>query len=261
MPIELSSSTAGDLVSLLLQRGVNLVDGNLKVNLDHPIVIDTVARYARWVAGSERFAGPSSPGGENWCKDIERGDIGAAITPDWRIDPLRKSSPALIGKMATHALPKFESRDAPTSTVGGTMFAIPRNARDPENSWKLANFLLHSPQALAAREKFNGILPPLRDAWSSPIWHQSDPFFGGQKVNELLIHLADQIPRRSVTSYSTVASGRLGLVLIDAIKFVEAGVDENELRAQIKSRLESAQYDVECAIEFSRLDKSSKAAK
>lgn len=254
LALELSSSSSGDLITLLLQRGVNLVDGDLTVNLNNPIVIDTVARYARWVAGPTRFAGPSSPGGENWCKDIERGDIAAAITPDWRIDPLRKSSPELAGKMATRALPKFESTDAPTSTVGGTMLAIPRNSRDPENAWKLANFMLHTPLALVAREKFNGILPPLRDAWSSAIWHQPDPFFGGERVNELLIQLADQIPRRSITSYSTLAGGNLSLVLIDAIKLVEARADETTLRERIKSKLRSGQADVERAIEFSRLD-------
>lgn len=134
------------------------------------------------------------------------------------------------------------------------MLAIPRNSRDPENAWKLANFLLHTQQALAAREKYNGILPPLRDAWSSPIWHQPDPFFGGTKVNELLIRLADQIPRRSVTSYSSLAGGHLSLVLLDAVKQVEFGVDETALRAGIKKDLESAQADVERAIEFSRLD-------
>ncbi|HQY87675.1 MAG TPA: extracellular solute-binding protein, partial [Tepidisphaeraceae bacterium] len=172
LALELAPASSGDLVTLLLQRGVNLVDADLNAHLTDEVVVDTVARYARWVAGSEKFAGPASPGGENWCKDLERGDIAAMMTPDWRIDPLRKASPALAGKVATRPLPKFDPTDAPTSTIGGTMFAIPRNSRDPENAWKLAEFMLMSPQALAAREQFNGIIPPLREAWRDPTWHQ-----------------------------------------------------------------------------------------
>src|SRR5581483_4390894 len=100
---------------------------------------------------------------------------------------------------------------------------IPRACKHPDEAYKLLRFLYLSPEGNEARLAVKSdIIPPVRSAWSDPAYHQPDPFFGGQKVDELYISLADQIPERFVTPYSTMGQVALAVVQNRAGSYVEA---------------------------------------
>ncbi len=50
------------------------------------------------------------------------------------------------------------------------------------------------------------MLPAIPEYWNDPVYHQRDPFFaagvGGQRIGDLYISLARQIPERFVTPYT-----------------------------------------------------------
>lgn len=224
--LELPSSSGDYLTLMLLQRGINILDDRNNVYLDDPRVAETIAFYAQLVAGPKRVAGDATPGGHLWTQDIVRGDLCATITPDWRVGYLRTLAPALSGKVRLMPLPRFEPTDAPTSTWGGTMIAIARRAADTEAAWDLLKFLYFSNEGLRARQRETMILPPMRAHWADPAYHQDDPFFGGQKANELFIELADQIPPRYVTPFSVFGTQSLATVLNRATAYInERGAD------------------------------------
>ena len=248
--VELSTAASDQLALMLLQRGINLIDAEGNVHLADAKTADTVAFYARLVAGDRAVGTDTSRGGAFWAGDLAAGDICAALTPDWRVGELKRQAPELAGKLALMPLPRFDPTDAPTATWGGTMFGIPRNCRDPRASWALMKFLLFSREGLAARRRTTDILPPLRPAWSDPAYHRPDPFFGGQKSQELLIALAEKIPPRVQTPFTGVASAELTSVLLAAEAAVAGGADEAALMTLIHSRLADAQADVERRIAF-----------
>lgn len=253
--LELTPSAPGDLITLLLQRDLNIVDQSLSVHLNDARVIDTVAHYARWVAGRDRFAGPTSSGGNNWVNDLERGDVGALLTPDWRVSYIRTVSRGLENKLRMRALPVFEPGGRPTSTAGGTMVAIPRHARDPEASWQLIKHLLFTPEGLEARRVRSDILPPQRDAWLHPAYDSPDIIYGGLATQRFFANLADLVPERHATAYSALAAGRLSLALLDATRAVEQDASDEQLRSIIQASLDRAQREVETQINFQRIDK------
>ena len=248
--MELDAASSDHLTLLLLQRGVNVVDAAGRCRLADPVVVETVAFYARLVAGPASVGGEASRGGTAWAGDLARGDLCAALCPDWRVADLKANAPDLAGKVALMPLPVFDPTDAPTATWGGTMLGIPKTARDPEASWSLLKFLLFSREGLAARRAFSDVLPPLRSAWGDPAYHQPDPFFGGQRAEELYVELAAKIPPRVQTPFTGVASAELTAVLVDAVAAVKRGVDGPALEGLIHSRLAVAQLDVERRIKF-----------
>ncbi len=247
--IEMPQSKADYLVTMLLQRHINLIDDRNHVFLNDPKVADTVARYALMVKGSRRIGADSTPGVNLWTKDLSDGSIAACFTPDWRSVYIRTYSPKLYGKMAMMRLPVFEEGDEPTGTWGGTMMGIPRQCRDPEESWKLLKFLYTTPQSLQARLRFTNIIPPMREQWSDPMYHRADPFYGGQKVDELYIELADRIPNRYVTPFSPMAVQSLSFALGRAVAHVEKN-GEAGLREVCQAYLDRQAKDLRRRIAF-----------
>jgi arabinosaccharide transport system substrate-binding protein len=248
--IEMPGAKADYLITMLLQRHLNLIDDRNRVYLNDPKVADTIARYALMVEGPRRIGADSSPGASiMWTQDLAKGDLAACFTPDWRSVYIRTQASELRGKIAMMPLPIFEPGDEPTGTWGGTMIGIPRKCKNPEESWKLLKFLYTTPQSLEARLRFTNIIPPMREQWANPMYHQPDSFYGGQKVDELYIELAPRIPRRYVTPFTPMAVQSLSFALGRAVAHVE---DHGEagLREVCQAYLDRQAEDLRRRIEF-----------
>lgn len=202
---------------MLLQRGINLVDNEGRLFFMDPRVLETLMFYTQLVAGPRQIATVSAGGVGAFARDLEEGNICALFTPDWQTDHLRTLAPNVAGKMRAMAMPRFDPADAPTTTMGGTMMGISRVCPKPEQAWKLLEDLYLTPESQRARLEVSSIIPPLMEVWDWPQFHQPDPYFGGQKVNELLIEMAPQVPLRVVTPVTTLADAQLSEVLSRAV--------------------------------------------
>jgi arabinosaccharide transport system substrate-binding protein len=251
--IALSTHEPDEIVEMLLQRHINLVDESDGVHLTDPKVLQTVVFYAQLIAGPRAIGTDASPG-VVWTSDLQRGNVCAAVTPDWRALFIAQYAPDLAGKVRMMPLPKFDDTDAPTSTLGGTMIGIPRQCRRPRDAWKLLEFLCLSPDANRARlAAGNDVIPPIPQYWSEPIYHQPDPFFAdGQKINELYIWLAAQIPERFVTPYTYEAELALTAVVERAEDYVAEHQGTDGLEPLCAQWLAEAQDDLQRRIEFGK---------
>jgi arabinosaccharide transport system substrate-binding protein len=231
--IELSHASSDDLEIMLLQRHVNLVDADGQPCLTDPRVLQTLMLYTQLIAGPRHIGANPAGGAGLWSADLAEGNVCAMITPDWKAQELRLYAPSLAGKLRMMPLPRFEPDDAPTSTWGGTMIGIPRAipADRIDDAWRLIEFLyLDPPSDTGVSPNADaGIVPPLPERWSEPRWHEPDAYFGGQRVGELYVQLARQIPPRYVTPTSSIAEFELAFVLERAVKRMEragpAGLD------------------------------------
>lgn len=211
--LELPQSNAQFLQILILQRHINVVDRFGKVHLNDPKVAHTLATYARMLAGDDRIASEASTGDAAYAQDFNSGAIACFFTPDWRVSSARRHAPSLAGKVKMMPLPIFEPGDARTATYGGTMLGIPKRCKDPEAAWKLAQHLYLSKEGVAALRKYTDILPPVMELWDDPHYHQPDPYYGGQKIGEMFVDLADEIPERHVTPATLIAEQTLAYLL------------------------------------------------
>jgi arabinosaccharide transport system substrate-binding protein len=239
---------------LLLQRHINIVDAANRVHLTDPKVVDTVEFYAQLVSGPRAIGADTSSAGGLWARDLLAGDVCAMLTPDWRAGDISKFAPQLAGKLRMMPLPRFDSDDAPTSTAGGTMVGIPRAAKDPQRAWQLLEFLYLSPEANTARRAAGtNIIPPQPALWSDPAYHQPSEFFGGQKIFELYVDLAPQIPPRDVTPYTSQAEVALSVVLYRAAQYVLAR-GTGGLTQQCQTWLAEAQENLQRRIDFGKFE-------
>ena len=260
--LELQEAYHEHLVVMLLQRGVNVIDAGGAGRLDDPRVAQTLTFYARMIAGEGRVAADSGGRSGVWVRDLAEGDVCAFITPDWKIDDLRRFAPSPPGQLRMMPLPRFDPSDRPTSTWGGTMVGIPRHSRDPDAAWELIEFLYLSEAALDARmagapapeggqQPVTYVLPPIESYWDKPLFQEPDPYFGGQKVRALYVDLARQIPPQHVTPLTPLANGYLAFVLTLATQRLKDG-ESAGLEDYIRARLKDAQADLERRVEYGR---------
>ena len=227
--MDLPMVSAENVIVMLLQRGINVVDSDDRIHLTDPRVAQTIAFYARLVAGTGRIGVESGGGMGVWAQDLIEGNTCALVTPDWKVNDLKAFAPSLAGNLRMMPLPVFDAGDARTSTWGGTMAGIPRHCKDPDAAWKLIEFMYLSDEALVARREHSSILPPLVEEFDRPAYHQPDPYFGGQKVEALYAQLALEVPPRHVSAITVAAQIAVGIVLGRAVDAIRDGAGEARL--------------------------------
>jgi arabinosaccharide transport system substrate-binding protein len=242
--MEIYSARIDLLNIMLLQRGINLIDENNQIHLADPRAAETLAFYAQCAAGPDRIGTESGEGDGPLTRDLLEGNLCAFITPDWRIGLFKQyGGPALSGKLRFMPLPRFDPTDAPTATWGGTMMAVLRSSPHQAEAWKLIQQLYFNPEGVEARRRTTQILPPVKSMWDRPSFHQPDPYFGGQMLDEALIDLARQIPPRYVTPATNIAGIYLMQVLHKATSYVEGNGDRG-LQAACQGWLDVAATDL-----------------
>lgn len=229
--LELPEAASDFLMVMLLQRGINPVDDYGKIYLEDPRVAETVAMYATMVAGPRKVGVPASSNMGIYTKDLVEGNICAQITPDWQITYMKRYGGEMIaGKMRMMPMPVFDQTDKPTSTHGGTCMAMTRACKNRELAFELMQYLYFSEDGLKAAQEYTAIIPPVPEFWKRAEYNQPDPFFGGQRANELFTQMATQIPKRYVTPMTNMAGLTMNNVLAQAVAHVKKhgtdGLDE-----------------------------------
>jgi hypothetical protein len=136
------------------------------------------------------------------------------------------------------------------------MTGIPRNAADPEASWRLIEQLYLSPDALEMRRGLNYVLPAAKSAWNDPDFDKPDPYFGGQPVRRMMADLAPGTPPRYVSPASAVAESEITLALLQALHFArsEPAPSDDALRDECRRLLTKADDRLRRLLEHARFE-------
>lgn len=246
--LELPRNSSGWLVTMLLERGVSLIDADGGLRITDERVLNTLVTYCEMSVGDRRIGAQPSEGNQSYALDMNGGTLAAMIAPDWRVKYLRDYAPSLAGKMRVMPMPRWPDSPYRTSTWGGTAIAIPRNAPDPEKSWRLIESLYLGGGSAPSRNSYK--LSAVRTHWANdPLRDEHDAFYSGQQVRKLIADLADEVPPRYVSPASTYAEVALAQVLIDAIGRTRRPGDEAEFRAYCAEQLAAADRMVRARIE------------
>ncbi len=249
MAVGLSSSAADMLLVMLHQQRVELVDSQLGLHFTDAKVVKTLAWYAEAVGGAERIGGDLNPGAGQSSAGLGSGEIGSLITPDWMVADLKEYTPELAGKVRMMRLPKFSGEDAGSASWSGTMIGITRSCRHPDLAWKLIETLYLDRESLKERQELSGILPPIPEYWNDPVYHQADAYYGNQRIDELYIELAGELPDIQMTAYTGEAQVFLTIALNGAVRAAR-GESGKALEEDCLRLLEQAQGRLGAMIRF-----------
>lgn len=154
------------------------------------------------------------------------------ISGPWYGKVLERRAPELAGRWRIAKFPRRQ-QGLPSSALGGACLAVPYNAPHRKEACELIRFIATNEFALAYFKRV-GSPPPLRTAWLSPELSQGVPYFGGQKIYDVIrevIETAQPSPLLPNTEISRVYLRR-------ALRAISAG-------AAIQPTLERTAQQVE----------------
>lgn len=240
---------------LLLQAGGGFFDDAGRVIIDSPINARVLARIVAWCQGPRRIAAdaPNFTASGNQLK--AEGFVLSSFFPDWMCDVWKHELPQLAGKIKLMPLPAWDEGERRTSVWGGTMLGIPRSAvkspEDFEELWSFAKHLYLSKDLATDLYRSSGIVTPVVEFWSDPVFDEPDAYFAGQPKGRMYIGLAPQVPARTSSPYNTLALSRVQDALVQLSEETRRTrqYDEARLRERASHYLKRAHDMVAAQIE------------
>ena len=182
----------GDYYMLLLQSGSpGFFDAEGNVIVDSPGNIAVL----EWYLGLLENGVAISTGDFYATMGLmAEGKIAAAIGADWYAGTLKNELADAAGRWRAAPMPAFEEGGARTSTHGGTAYAITTQSEHPEEAWAFIEFAMFDEDNKILEYHVNNLLPPVLSHLDNEALLAPDPYFDNQKVGELFLELAPEVP-------------------------------------------------------------------
>ena len=133
---------------------------------------------------------------------LANGTLASYTSPDWWVPQVTLAATGVDGdskvekkyEFKVRSLPVYKKGGTNSASWGGTFMAIPRDTKDADFVYKVIEYLEYDPSALKARWE-TSMLPPFAEVWSDPMFSKPDARFGGQKLGEIMIAGAKNMPK------------------------------------------------------------------
>lgn len=126
---------------------------------------------------------------------LKNGTLCSYASPDWWV---AQSFPAIEAgeyKFKIRNLPYYKKGGPRGSSWGGTWLGIVKTAKNPDQLYKLIEYMQYDePAFFKYRYPLTEMLPPIESLWSNAVYHKPDERFGGQKMGEIMIQSAKEMP-------------------------------------------------------------------
>ena len=217
--VEFSDSDSTSLEPLLFQRGGGYFDEKGNVIMDNETAVQTMCWYVPLVTGPNKIGNSVGFFGQVQTKAIEDGYLLCCLCPDWRSMNYQTDIAHMSGKMALMPVPMVTPGTRATTTWGGTMVGITKHCKDQDLAWELAMFFYLDKSQVKERFESTNILPPVKDFWTLPAFHESRPYWSGQKLGDSYSRLANDVPPHYSSPVIQTATGKLGEALVDCVHY------------------------------------------
>ena len=205
--------------ALLLQRGGGFFDAGGELTIDSETAVQALLWFVPIVAGPDRIADNPASQGQAFYKAIGDGYVVCFLCPDWLTSKIEMNLPHLSGKLALMPMPAVTPGGRRTTVRSGTMLGITTATPDPELAWELATYLYFDRARVGQRFRTTNTLPPNRDAWEDPAFHEPRAYWSDQRIGELYIDLASQAPTQYSSPYQELAAAKVGQVIAGACTY------------------------------------------
>ena len=205
--------------ALLLQRGGGFFNKTGELTIDDEVTYETMLWFVPLVTGADRIADNPAAEGQSFYKAVADGYVLSFLCPDWLTSKIEMNLPQLHGKMALMPLPAVEPGGRRTTARSGTMLGITTSTTDPEQAWELAKFFYFDPEQTGIRFRTTNTIPPNRDAWDHPAFHEPRSYWSGQRIGEIYIALADQVPTQYSHPFQEIAATKVAQVIASSCAY------------------------------------------
>lgn len=197
-------------------RGANYFDKNHNLFIDNWVSIDTFKFYIDLFT-KYHIAMPKPTSEEMQFAALKNNLVVAEVNCDWRYVEQEKFMPEMAGKWRAAPLPRWVTGSI-TWTEEGTSYSITKQCKDIDMAWKFYEYAYLNPEVRtrSVKKGYLSILPCTKDSWKDPFFNKSEPFLGGQKLFEMLLKFAPDVPDIYTTGYTPFIRHQMEIAVNDA---------------------------------------------
>ncbi|MFI9169958.1 ABC transporter substrate-binding protein [Streptomyces lincolnensis] len=153
------------------------------VSLDDALSREVADFWERLVRDDLVFVGPDMSSA--WFRQIQTGQISAWVGPQWGDAMLRSNAPGTKGKWRVAPLPQWTRGDNSSANWGGSSTAILQGTRHPREALEFAHWVNTDPEAVDLNISVGYGWPAATGIFRGSALDRPDPFFGGQRYNDV----------------------------------------------------------------------------
>ena len=188
------SGDAGFTSSMIWQAGGHpySVDGT-KVSID---LQDAGAK--KWTATwnqlvEQKLLSTTQGWTDEWFKALGNGTIATMVTGAWMPGNLESSVPEASGQWRVAPMPSYDGKPV-SAENGGSSQAVIKQSKNPVLAAAFLKWLNNSQASIDVFTKSGGFPATTKDLESSSFLSAAPEYFGGQKINEVLVDAAKSVP-------------------------------------------------------------------
>jgi multiple sugar transport system substrate-binding protein len=139
----------------------------------------------------------TKPGFTNeWYTALSDGTYASWITAAWGPVFLAGIAGESEGKWRAAPLPQWSAGENVSANWGGSTSAVTTQSDYPEEATEFAIWLNHNPESAKMLAEKSFLFPTLKILlYSEEFRNQTDPFYGGQKVNSVFIQASQEVDK------------------------------------------------------------------
>ncbi|MBN2546584.1 MAG: extracellular solute-binding protein [Spirochaetes bacterium] len=185
------SATMNDTMFMIWQQtGAQILDKTGKPTLNTPQFKEFVTKWIEWYKTGTVCAWDWG----NFAALLKNGTLAAYASPDWWVPQVNEAASSGQYQFKVKSLPYYKKGGPQTASWGGTFLAIPKTAKNPDQIYKIMEYMQYDSSAIKVRYQKTEMLPPFASVWDDPLFKKEDKRFGGQKLGELQTTLAKKMP-------------------------------------------------------------------
>jgi multiple sugar transport system substrate-binding protein len=209
-PTKFITSDIGDpgfTTSMIWQAGGHpfSTDGrNIKINLDDQGAQKWTKVWNQLVQG--KLLSTVKGWSDDWYRALGDGSIATLVTGAWMPGVFKSSVTAGSGKWAVAPMPTYDGQKAVTAENGGSTQSVLKQSKNPALAAAFVRWLNHD-GGVQPFIKSGGFPSTTADLTSPAFVDQAVPYFGGQKINQVLTQASkDVAPGWTYLPYQTYAN-------------------------------------------------------
>ena len=177
--------------------------------------------------------------------DVANNEIMAIIGADWYgLDMIQQFSSDLEGEWGIMPLPAWvdpvtKKQSVRTSTFAGQGLVIYKGSEVIDESWNFIEFVMTNREANAQRFLQGNSFPAYKPAFEDVRLLQPQPFFGYDSMGQILVELAQDVPRVAMNAKRPMAVFMIREGMLSGIMYGEG--DARSSLTRFKQQLENPQ--------------------
>jgi multiple sugar transport system substrate-binding protein len=130
---------------------------------------------------------------QSWFTGLGNGDIVTVVGAVWQAGVIKGGAKNGSGQWAVAPMPQWSAGADQVGNAGGSATAVLKGCESPKAAWEFAHWMSTDRKAFGGLVGKAALFPAAKSLLDLPQLTAGDPYFGGQKINDIFAQAAPKV--------------------------------------------------------------------